>query len=162
MTQNDIIERTQTQLLTFSSSYSFMKQSSTRIPKQKTHRAKFTEVEDNLLRVFIAQHGTSNWQIIASKMQNRTPRQCRDRWKHYLAPTTNTRDWTEDEDSILIANYLTVGPHWGQLAMLFPGRTSVGVRNRCCKLLRDGRVPLQKSDRFMLPPITSIPFCPSP
>ena len=131
------------------------------LPKPKTHKSKFTEVEDNLLRVFIAQHGTKNWQIIASKMDNRTARQCRDRWKHYLSPATNTNEWTEAEDKQLISSYMSVGPHWGQLAAFFPGRTSVGVRNRCCKLLREGKVPCGGHERLQLPPITSLPFTPS-
>lgn len=126
---------------------------------KKGHRSKFTEIEDTLMRVFVAQFGTENWQLIASKMGNRTARQCRDRWKHYLCPMTNTTEWTEAEDDLLMCNYRVLGPHWGHLATLFPGRTSVGVRNRCCKLLRQSH--MQNCDgqtKIVLPPISSLPF----
>ncbi|OHT04164.1 hypothetical protein TRFO_06496 [Tritrichomonas foetus] len=103
---------------------------------KRTHKLKFTETEDNLLRLVIAQTGTENWHLVASRMGSRTARQCRDRWKHYLSPATNNNEWSEFEDLILVENFNRIGPHWGRLATLFPGRTSVGVRNRCCKLLR--------------------------
>lgn len=149
---------------------------------KKNHRLKFTETEDNLLRLVVSKTGTDDWQLVASWMGCRTARQCRDRWKHYLSPMTNTNDWTPAEDQILIENYKLLGSHWGALASLFPGRTSVGVRNRCCKLLKmkdslenpkniskssisstsasDLSSPSSpcESTKVLLPPISTLPF----
>ena len=149
---------------------------------KKSHRLKFTETEDNLLRLVVSKTGTDDWQLVASWMGCRTARQCRDRWKHYLSPMTNTNDWTPAEDQILIENYKVLGSHWGALASLFPGRTSVGVRNRCCKLLKmkeslenHKNIQVQnnysttssdlsspsspcESTKVLLPPISTIPF----
>lgn len=140
---------------------------------KKNHRLKFTETEDNLLRLVVSKTGTDDWQLVASWMGCRTARQCRDRWKHYLSPMTNTNDWTPTEDQILVENYKLLGSHWGALASLFPGRTSVGVRNRCCKLLKmkeslikpsaitsDLSSPSSpcESNKVVLPPISTLPF----
>ena len=104
--------------------------------RKKTHKIKFTKIEDNLLRVVVAQYGISDWNLVASKMGNRSARQCRDRWTHYLSPSTNNNYWTRMEDEMLINAYKNLGPHWGKISSLFPGRTAVSVRNRCCKLFR--------------------------
>ncbi|KAK8864856.1 hypothetical protein M9Y10_010383 [Tritrichomonas musculus] len=150
---------------------------------KKNHRLKFTETEDNLLRLVVSKTGTDDWQLVASWMGCRTARQCRDRWKHYLSPMTNTNEWTPAEDQLLVENYKLLGSHWGALASLFPGRTSVGVRNRCCKLLKMKESTENKnklcikqpfpsssssdlsspsspceSTKILLPPISTLPF----
>ncbi|KAH0794772.1 Myb-like DNA-binding domain containing protein [Histomonas meleagridis] len=146
---------------------------------KKGHRNKFNEIEDKLLVLLVSKYGVDNWQTIASKMGNRTSRQCRDRWNHYLSPNINVSEWTKEEDRILLDNYHLIGSRWGSLAMLFPGRTSVGVRNRCFKLLRleeNGTIdsPSDENDssvqspveakepaseeKVKLPPISSLPL----
>lgn len=69
-------------------------------------------------------------------MPGRSPRQCRDRWNHYLAPQTNTTKWTLEEDQVIIKMVKKIGKQWSKIASLFPGRTGIAVRNRCCKLSR--------------------------
>ena len=87
---------------------------------------------------------------------------------------------SQEEDRILLENFHLIGSRWGSLAMLFPGRTSVGVRNRCFKLLRlgekgteeietDGNDSVQspaeaknavfpENEKVKLPPISSLPI----
>lgn len=171
-------------IASFSISGRWQTQMSFMLPQQqlKHHRVKFTEAEDQIMCMLIAQTGTDNWQLIAQRMGNRTARQCRDRWKHYLSPTANSKEWDEEEDKLLFENYEKIGPHWGKLASLFPGRTSIGVRNRCTKLKRihesNQKKMQQQKERLMnsssnscssesdseekarslLPPISTLPF----
>ncbi|OHS98544.1 r2r3-MYB transcription factor [Tritrichomonas foetus] len=99
-------------------------------------RVKFLESEDQQLIKLVAQYGPKCWSYIAAQMPGRTPRQCRDRWNHYLAPQTNTSKWTLEEDRMIIKMVKEIGKQWSKIASMFPGRTGIAVRNRCCKLSR--------------------------
>lgn len=99
-------------------------------------RIKFQESEDQKLVNLVHQYGIKCWSFISSQMPGRTPRQCRDRWNHYLAPHTNISKWTVEEDQIIIKMVKKIGKQWSRIASLFPGRTGIAVRNRCCKLSR--------------------------
>lgn len=112
----------------------------------RIRRQKFSEAEDRLLSSLVDTVGTSHWYLIASKMPGRTPRQCRDRWNHYLAPQTNVSEWTPEEDQLLLNKIKEIGKQWSKLSALFPGRTGTSVRNRVCKLSRQrGADPLLKN-----------------
>jgi hypothetical protein len=69
-------------------------------PEHKISRHKFTPDEDELLRTLVAQLGGSDWNAISVHFHNRTARQCRDRWRHYISPELLTGNWTEAEDQI--------------------------------------------------------------
>ena len=99
-------------------------------------RMKFSPEEDAKLTMLVAQYGTRAWNYISSQFSNRTPRQCRDRWNHYLSPTTNTMEWTPQEDTLLHELLTKYGKQWSLIATNFEGRTGVSIRNRCCKLSR--------------------------
>lgn len=96
----------------------------------KTHRKKFTKEEDNLIRQLIAKHGDKNWIIIANYLENRTPRQVRDRWKNYLSPAIKEEPWTCDDDVLLYQLYIQLGPRWAQIARVMRNHTENSVKNR--------------------------------
>ena len=102
----------------------------------KIRRLKFTEREDVRLKTLIETLGTGDWKTIASHMSGRTARQCRDRWKNYLSPHMEVREWTPEEDKLLLQKLKEIGGRWTMLASFFPGRSGIAVRNRCCKLSR--------------------------
>ena len=129
----------------------------------KIHRNKFTELEDKLLKIIILQVGDKNWNEVSRKMTGRTPRQCRDRWNHYLSPLANTTKWTREEDEILLHNFQTFGTHWEKYKSLFNGRTSNSIRNRYYVLRKkdiffneDIQESKMKEKRVILPPISTI------
>ena len=101
-----------------------------------TKRVKFSPSDDELLSKLVETYGTHSWNIIADHFQDRSPRQCRDRWKHYLAPTTKTDQWTPEGDRLLVQKVREYGKKWSQMAPFFAGRTATSIRNRCCKLSR--------------------------
>jgi hypothetical protein len=63
-------------------------------------------------------------------MINRTARQCRERYRSYIAPNLSYSPWTKKEDELLRAKYLEIGPKWTQMAHFFVGRSDVTLKNR--------------------------------
>lgn len=59
----------------------------------------------------------------------RTPRQCRERYRHYLDPDIRNGKWTLDEEMLLQQKYNEFGPCWSKIAGYFNGRTDVNVKN---------------------------------
>lgn len=101
----------------------------------------FTEVEDTMILNLVAKHGTKAWKIISKLMSNRSPRQCRERWKYYLSPNLEKGPWTEEEDLLLLDLIKTLEGKWSLISKHFHNRTGTNVKNRS-KLLQ--RMELKK------------------
>jgi hypothetical protein len=99
-------------------------------------RHKFLKAEDDLLIRLVQQFGDKNWAMIAQYMKRRTARQCRERYKNYLAPTVNHRPWSEEEDELLARQVAQYGQKWSKIAAVFEGRSDVNVKNRWSALLQ--------------------------
>jgi hypothetical protein len=84
----------------------------------------------------VEEFGPYEWDKIAVTLENRTARQCRERWRHYLQPAIDRNPWTADEDALLADEYGRKGPKWSEISQLFPGRTMVNVKNRWTVLRR--------------------------
>jgi hypothetical protein len=95
-----------------------------------TTKRKFSPEEDSLLSAIVAQLGDSNWKQVAAFMGDRNFRQCRERWKNYLAPNVSKGPWTAEEDHLLKAKYEEIGSQWSVIARFFPTRTDVSLKNR--------------------------------
>ena len=93
--------------------------------KKRKIRNKFTPEEDQKLRELIQKHGDRSWNLVSSLMGNRSQRQCRERWKHYLSCDVNvaSKPWTKEEDEILINKYNELGAKWTKIARELPGRS---------------------------------------
>jgi hypothetical protein len=102
-------------------------------PPETSHRRitrqKFQCEEDELLLQIVEQMGTSDWSAISKHFPNRTIRQIRERWRHYLDPDIVVGNWTEAENQLLIQQVEEIGPRWSVIAKSFPGRTHVGLKN---------------------------------
>jgi hypothetical protein len=105
----------------------------------KRSKHKFTPEEDALIRQLAEQHGSKQWDLIARSLPHRTPRQVRDRWKHYLSPQVSLRDWSLNEDRLLLQLGARLAPRWSSMMRFFPGRTDVSLKNRWNKLQRRTR-----------------------
>lgn len=120
-------------------------QQQTPIMNKKTAlgRQMFSPYEDVQLKFLVSQIGSGNWKAIASHMQGRTPRQCRERYRNYLAPDITNGPWTREEDSYLQSLYEQFGPKWSSIAKHFRNRSEVNIKNRWTSI---GKINIQKSD----------------
>jgi hypothetical protein len=96
---------------------------------QRAPVTRFTREEDEKLRFLVRELGTSEWVAIAGQMRTRTTRQCRERWQNYLRPDIKNGPWTEEEEELLVAKYREYGPIWRAIALFFPKRTDVDIKN---------------------------------
>ena len=128
--------------------------------KENTHR-KFTQAEDQLLVTYVRKYGEKNWKTIAKMMDGRTPRQCRERFKYYLStPLMNVSNWSQEEDALLLQKYQEMGSKWSQIALFFPGRTDINIKNRFNRIMRTYKrnnialplrqIPSKKIDRNII------------
>jgi hypothetical protein len=111
----------------------------TRLCKDITRKSKFTPEEDAQLTDLVKTYGDDDWVTIACLMPSRTPRQCRERWNHYLTPTISSTPFTREEDLLLLTKYRELGPKWKTIAASFQGRTDINIKNRWLLLSRRHR-----------------------
>jgi hypothetical protein len=92
-------------------------------------RTKFTRDEDEQLRELVAHLGAANWSAVSAKMQGRTARQCRERYKYFLHPSLQNGPWTGEEEEMLRNLYSRFGPNWVALKKYFPTRSNNNIKN---------------------------------
>lgn len=100
------------------------------IKKAGTNKRKFTPEEDSLIVELVGGERYPNWNDIASHIQGKNARQCRERYNHYLAPNVSNEPWTEEEDQILLEKFKQYGTDWAKICTFFKGRTNTAVKNR--------------------------------
>ena len=118
---------------------------------QKSSKSRFSEEEDKILKEVVQQNGACAWGRIALKLPGRSARQCRDRWVNYLNPTLTDKEWTEEEDKLLLNSFNQFGTHWKEISLLFKGRSLNCIRNRLFKLVRKKKaiIPM-RSEKILL------------
>jgi hypothetical protein len=99
-------------------------------------RRKFSAAEDDSLKDLVNKYGEDDWIKIASQIPNRSVRQCRERWNHYLAPPLVLCQWTKEEEELLARQVLEHGHQWKIFESLFPGRTDINIKNHYRVMLR--------------------------
>jgi hypothetical protein len=117
--------------------------------KPRTPKVKFTADEDRKLRVLVGASAAPDWTAIARELPNRTPRQCRERWQHYLAPQVSVAPWTPAEDALLATLQSVRRSDWAGIASVMLGQTNNAVKNRWHTLQR--RVKGRRSARSQPP-----------
>lgn len=98
-------------------------------PKAKIRRKAWQPHEDEQLMRLIEIHGMK-WAKIASIMKDRTGKQIRDRYLNNLNPEIREKDWTPEEDKLLLFLYFNWGKKWSKIAASLPGRSEGQVKNR--------------------------------
>lgn len=98
--------------------------------KHPKSRQMFTSDEDNLLMFLVSIYGTNQWNLISKSMGNRTIRQCRDRYKHYLSKRGPIVECNIYEDKLLIEKHREYGQLWSKIVQFFPNRTETNLKTR--------------------------------
>ncbi|EAY02089.1 Myb-like DNA-binding domain containing protein [Trichomonas vaginalis G3] len=109
--------------------------------KRKFKSVKFSHEEDKLLTYLITECKHTNWVTIASLMPGRNVQQCRDRWRHVLCKHAASKEWTEEENALLMQKYHDFGKKWNVIQTSFPNHTVVQVKNHCKQLLAEKDKP---------------------
>ena len=111
----------------------------------KPAKSKFTLEEDEVLTQLVMTSVVLDWNQIASKIPNRNPRQCRERWQNYLDPHLTQNEWTEEEDKLIIQKQEELGSRWNAIARFFKGRSGNSIRNRYLMIQRHNEKKAKKA-----------------
>lgn len=98
-------------------------------------KGRWTKWEDAALTRMHEEIGP-NWGRIATQIEGRTSKQCRQRWCFQLDPSLKHGQFDAEEDTILLAQYRRLGPKWSQIAQSIIGRTADAVKVRFKSLER--------------------------
>lgn len=109
------------------------------------NRGTWSDDEDEKLRALVNEHKAKHgieilgmWKGISRDMNyKRTPKQCRERWRHFLNPALNNGRWTEEENCKLMRLYDQLGRQWSKIAKRMPGRTAGRVKRQAEAQLRE-------------------------
>jgi hypothetical protein len=98
--------------------------------KTSVNKQLFTHEEDQIILEFVRVNGAKNWNLLTATLENRTAKQCRERWYNHLDPAIQKGPWSLQEDQILAEKQMTLGNKWAEIARFLPGRTDTLVKNR--------------------------------
>jgi Myb-like DNA-binding domain len=89
----------------------------------------WSEEEDEKLTHLVSTYGPRCWAAIATELQNRNGKQCRERWLNHLDPEISKQPWTPDEDATLARLHAQFKNSWAKIARHMPGRTDNSIKN---------------------------------
>ncbi|KAF4447693.1 myb-like DNA-binding protein FlbD [Fusarium austroafricanum] len=92
-------------------------------------RGPWSQSEDALLMDLVHQHGALNWVRIASQLNSRTPKQCRERYHQNLKPSLNHEPITPEEGLMIERLVGEIGKRWAEIARRLNGRSDNAVKN---------------------------------
>ena len=109
---------------------------------KKKKLGKWEPDEDLLLKKWVEENGPRNWTQFAEKIQNRTGKQCRERWLNNLNSNLKKKNWTTEED-LLILRLFQRYKSWIKILPVFENRSENSIKNRYYIQLR--KIALRKN-----------------
>jgi len=99
--------------------------------KRRASMGKWSEEEDNALRLAVKEFGGKNWKKIASRLKGRSDVQCLHRWQKVLRPGLIKGPWMPDEDETVIRLVKIHGTKkWSLISRQLNGRLGKQCRER--------------------------------
>ncbi|OWZ08188.1 hypothetical protein PHMEG_00019308 [Phytophthora megakarya] len=92
-------------------------------------KRQWTAEEDELMIELVNRYGASKWAVIASHLEGRNGKQCRERWHNQLNPSIKKTPWTDEENTTIITMQAQLGNSWAKITAQLPGRTDNAVKN---------------------------------
>jgi hypothetical protein len=113
-------------------------------------KGSWTHEEDEAIMNFVQQNGDKDWARLAAVLQDRTGKQCRERYKNHLDQSVNHADWTAEEDEKLGQLHALYGNAWTKLAVFFTGRTDNCIKNRWNSTIRKRLERLERGEPLVM------------
>lgn len=110
-------------------------------------KGSWSEQEDEKLLQLVKKHGPKRWSFIASHLEGRVGKQCRERYLNHLDPRINKKAWTEEEDKIIIELHEKHGNQWAKISKALEGRTANAIKNHWNSTLSKRFEKKQKTKR---------------
>lgn len=79
------------------------------------------------------------WNELAFQMENRSGKQCRERYINHLKPDRKKGQWTDEEDDHILTLQASLGNQWSKIAAGLIGRSDNDVKNRWHSRMRTQR-----------------------
>lgn len=130
LTGKGIIDKSALKSIDIGSIGELLPQSKSILKLKDNRRQTWSPSEDQMILDLIQKYG-KNWAQISRMIGGaRSGRQIRDRYLNILNPKINKKQWTVQEDELLLKLYQQHGRKWVQIAKYIPGRSEVMVKNR--------------------------------
>ncbi|NXC72273.1 MYBB protein, partial [Anhinga anhinga] len=103
------------------------------VPEQRDGKCKvkWTQEEDEQLKMLVRHYGQNDWKFLASHFPNRSDQQCQYRWLRVLNPDLVKGPWTKEEDQKVIELVKKYGTkQWTLIAKHLKGRLGKQCRER--------------------------------